>query len=257
MDLSLAYEAVKVAFVVANVVLLVVWRTLLRRDARTVAGPDASRVLVVVAHPDDEAMFFAPTIAALQELGHVVHVVSLSTGNYDGLGRRRTREMFASCAVLGVPAERVAVVDREDDFSDGPREVWPPRKVADEVAGHLARFKIDAVVTFDRHGVSGHPNHCDVHRGVVQLVRDYAPKDRAGNPIRVYELVTTNIVRKFAGWLDFPISLVAADRIYISPSVGLARRALAQHESQLVWFRHLYIAFSRYAYFNTLRTIAG
>jgi hypothetical protein len=37
-------------------------------------------VLVVVAHPDDEAMFFVPTIVHFRDAGWRVHVLSLSTG---------------------------------------------------------------------------------------------------------------------------------------------------------------------------------
>ena len=45
-------------------------------------------VLLVTAHPDDEAMFFVPTILALQARSVRVHVLCLSTGEFDGLGGR-------------------------------------------------------------------------------------------------------------------------------------------------------------------------
>ena len=38
-------------------------------------------VLLVTAHPDDEAMFFVPTLLALQARGVAVHVLCLSTGS--------------------------------------------------------------------------------------------------------------------------------------------------------------------------------
>ena len=37
---------------------------------------------------------------------------------------------------------------------------------------------------------------------------------------------------------------------------SLQRRAMAAHASQLVWFRHLFVAFSRYGYVNTLTRVA-
>jgi N-acetylglucosaminylphosphatidylinositol deacetylase len=43
------------------------------------------RVLLLIAHPDDEAMFFAPTILSLTrpELGNHVKILCLSSGNYE------------------------------------------------------------------------------------------------------------------------------------------------------------------------------
>ena len=40
------------------------------------------RVLLVTAHPDDECMFFGPTIAHLIREGHEVFILCLSTGRY-------------------------------------------------------------------------------------------------------------------------------------------------------------------------------
>ena len=38
------------------------------------------RVLLVTAHPDDETVFFAPTITALHSSGHEIYVLCLTTG---------------------------------------------------------------------------------------------------------------------------------------------------------------------------------
>lgn len=40
------------------------------------------RTLVAIAHPDDECMFFYPTISGLLDDGHEVYLVCLSTGAY-------------------------------------------------------------------------------------------------------------------------------------------------------------------------------
>lgn len=41
---------------------------------------DGVRALLVTAHPDDECMFFAPTILRLLELNVSVHLLCLSSG---------------------------------------------------------------------------------------------------------------------------------------------------------------------------------
>jgi len=65
------------------------------------------RIGFVIAHPDDEAMFFAPTIKTLakfaskrkeSEVG--LCLLCLSTGNYDGLGDVRKKELFERYCIL-------------------------------------------------------------------------------------------------------------------------------------------------------------
>lgn len=48
------------------------------------AGGADIRVLIVTAHPDDECMFFAPTIIQLVELHASVHLLCLSQGTTRG-----------------------------------------------------------------------------------------------------------------------------------------------------------------------------
>lgn len=47
------------------------------------------RILLLIAHPDDEAMFFAPTLLALTrpELGNHVKILCLSSGTAPFLAR--------------------------------------------------------------------------------------------------------------------------------------------------------------------------
>lgn len=88
-------------------------------------------ILVLTAHPDDECMFFAPTIlaltgsstlnepdapsSALEEGGIEQHrkvfSLCLSSGNADGLGEIRKRELAGSLDVLGIPEGRRWVLD--------------------------------------------------------------------------------------------------------------------------------------------------
>ena len=62
------------------------------------------RICLLIAHPDDEAMFFAPTVLALTrpEMGNRVSILSLSSGDAEGLGETRSRELVESALVLGL-----------------------------------------------------------------------------------------------------------------------------------------------------------
>uniref|UniRef100_A0ACB8ECP3 Uncharacterized protein n=1 Tax=Sphaerodactylus townsendi TaxID=933632 RepID=A0ACB8ECP3_9SAUR len=75
-----------------------------RRDSN-----DAVRALFVTAHPDDETMFFAPSILKLARAR--LWLLCGSTGNYYNQGAIRKEELLKSCAVLGIPPSNVIVVD--------------------------------------------------------------------------------------------------------------------------------------------------
>ncbi|PHH85268.1 hypothetical protein CDD83_675 [Cordyceps sp. RAO-2017] len=80
------------------------------------------RICLLIAHPDDEAMFFAPTVLALTrpETGNHVKILCLSTGNADGLGETRKKELVKSGMQLGLRDEDdVFVVDNPGNKGHG------------------------------------------------------------------------------------------------------------------------------------------
>ena len=137
---------------------------------------------------------------------------------------------------------------------------------------------IDVLLTFDAHGVSGHPNHISLYRGARQFVASLVqgkPGWRA--PVDLYTLTTVPVWRKYAHVFDVvpavcsavigtvgkkaakdaPKALVFLSDL--SPSatgggLGTAWRAMTTaHKSQMVWFRYGWIALSRYMVLNDLR----
>lgn len=101
-----------------------------------------TRTLFVIAHPDDEAMFFAPTILSLSS--HSLYLVCLSVGNNDGLGKIREKELYKSCEVLGISKDRVKVYN-EQGLQDGPHNSWDSSLVMEIVKNVVAEFQIDNV----------------------------------------------------------------------------------------------------------------
>lgn len=71
------------------------------------------RIVLLIAHPDDEAMFFAPTVLALTKPDRQNHlkILCLSSGNADGVGEVRKNELSKSAEVLGMRREDVLVLD--------------------------------------------------------------------------------------------------------------------------------------------------
>ena len=210
---------------------------------------ETGSVLLVIAHPDDEAMFFVPTInvlvnngTAAEPAGSLLYILCLSNGNGDGLGAVRAKEMVDSAKVLGIPTNRVRVLD-DPALQDGMDIKWAATAVAKRVQEAVEEWGISKILTFDDYGVSGHPNHIDTYRGVMhflnnsewgkpnsedvdyraprrkrlsegkseptegqQLKKTKAKKKKAG---QVYLWRALRVLRKYLGFFDVLTSLMA------------------------------------------------
>ncbi|CAM0144980.1 unnamed protein product [Urochloa decumbens] len=212
-------------------------------------------VLLVIAHPDDESMFFAPTILFLKSKGHNIHVLCMSQGNADGLGITRKEELYLACDTLKIPCEQVKVLDHPK-LQDGFHEKWDHGLLAELTMEHVQLWAINMIVTFDSYGVSGHPNHQDVHHGICKFLH----ANGQGN-IEAWELASLNILRKYSGpvdiWLSLLISSSSKQPIYtlVNSSPSRSYEAMAAHRSQWVWFRRLFVMFSSYTYINMLQKV--
>mmetsp|Transcript_60294 Transcript_60294/g.142047 ORF Transcript_60294/g.142047 Transcript_60294/m.142047 type:complete len:283 (+) Transcript_60294:42-890(+) len=228
---------------------------------RLSAEGSKKNTLLLIAHPDDEAMFFVPTIEALKP-HETVYVLCLSNGDFDGLGKTREVELLKSCKHLNIPEERVLIVD-DPGLQDGPMNVWDVEHVAEFLLPFIARHSISALVTFDGYGVSGHPNHIALYAAVLQLLRS----TKLSPNLRVFVLESVPLFRKFIGplaVLEHEVSSMLSGRTsaqeddVITASLldlPLVARSLFAHRSQAAWFRWLFILFGRYSFFNVLRRL--
>ncbi|RWR92963.1 N-acetylglucosaminyl-phosphatidylinositol de-N-acetylase [Cinnamomum micranthum f. kanehirae] len=213
-------------------------------------------VLLVIAHPDDESMFFSPTILYLSSRGHNLHILCFSTGNADGKGNIRKAELYQACAILKVPLQQVKILDHPD-LQDGFGNMWSHHLLAQIIEEEITTKGIDMLITFDNYGVSGHRNHCDVHHGIRMVLCNYSQRS-----IEAWELISTSIARKYTGPVDIWLSILCslyhrAGEVYclLNSHPHTTFLAMAQHESQWVWFRKLFVLFSSYTYVNTLKKI--
>ncbi|KAJ7308795.1 hypothetical protein JRQ81_008061 [Phrynocephalus forsythii] len=209
---------------------------------------DAPRALFVTAHPDDEAMFFAPTLLAVG--GAEKWLLCASAGNYYNQGDIRKKELLESCAVLGIPSSHVTVIDHRD-LPDDPSAEWDVQLLSSLILKEVEANQINLVVTFDAGGVSAHANHAALYAAVRY------PSFLFVQPgCRVLTLETVSLFRKYLSLLDLPVScLQNRDVLFVltEEEAEVAQRAMRCHRSQLLWFRHLYVIFSRYMVINTLR----
>ncbi|OSD01444.1 LmbE-like protein [Trametes coccinea BRFM310] len=273
------------------IVLSIVWSSLaggaqndLEGLARTSAD-EPTNILLLTAHPDDECMFFAPTILALLDTTAMLrrpkmHSLCLSVGNADGLGEVRRHELARSLEVLGIEDGRRWVIDRPD-LQDNFTAEWQPEVISDVLRPYVLEHDIDIILTFDEHGVSSHPNHVSLPKGAAHLLSTLPGASTKPRP-RLFSLITVPLHEKYLGpvvpistklalsiaqlWHRRPRDAEKTDAevattgtgtqarvpVAVSGLAGYARalRAMMQHRSQLVWFRWLYVSFLRYMWVN-------
>ena len=117
------------------------------------------------------------------------------------------------------------------------------------------------ILTFDHRGVSYHPNHRSLFHGVSHLL------STVSDPPKAYALISLPTLAKYFGVvapllakLDIAFAHAVSSFGYPSSDIPVfvagaedyltAARALRQHKSQMIWFRWLYLVFSRYMWVN-------
>jgi len=172
------------------------------------ASPIRDKIItLLIAHPDDEAMFFSPTLLSLTSppLKNVVRVLCLSSGDADGLGAIRKGELVASCRQLGLRRDSDVTVLEHASLPDSMTTTWPAGLIAELLGTHAG--DADVILTFDGKGVSSHPNHISLLHGV----REYIKGKEGGRP-RLYTLTSVGLARKYISVLDAPMAFLQSRR---------------------------------------------
>lgn len=165
------------------------------------------RLLVVVAHPDDEAFGTGSVLAHARARGARTVVVCATRGDLgepapgSGLSRSdlpavRERELRTACALLGV--ERVEVLGYVDSGVDG--EPAPgslaaaePAELCARITAYLDEVRPDVVVTLD--AGDGHRDHAAVRDAVIAGL-DHATERPAATYLSCLSRV---LMREFTG----------------------------------------------------------
>ncbi|EFP86203.2 uncharacterized protein PGTG_12159 [Puccinia graminis f. sp. tritici CRL 75-36-700-3] len=169
--------------------------------------------LFVVAHPDDECLFFAPSIlATVQRAKSHGALLVMSSGNHYGQGGLRRKELLGSCKQLGIREDRCDVLDISQ-IQDDPIIWWPVDRIGKLVNEHIERWMIDSIVTFDDYGVSGHINHRAVSASVTELAislykKSVAPNHSSTKSPKLYRVKSVFVLRKYIGLFDLPLSFI-------------------------------------------------
>lgn len=227
---------------------------LYRQRVHTRLPEGCDRFLLVIAHPDDEVIFFRPTMSILQSESKEVFILCLTEGDHEGLGIIRTEELYESAATFGIPRSHVEI----KKYRDGRQEVWDLETVKRDIATFSLKYEIQAILTFDSYGVTGHANHISCYEAVRDLAREtvFCPDmyGRGTDQIAL-SLLSRSVFIKGLGPLSVFLQDPGADYVWTSENVTKSWSHMKIHESQFVWYRKLLILFSRYSYVNAYKLI--
>ena len=203
-------------------------------------------LLLVIAHPDDESMFFLPTCTF--DGFETKRLICLSNGDYNGLGKVREKELKTVVMdILGFDSLEIR------DFIDGPEETWDLDKISNVIESNVK--KNTTIITFDEMGVSHHKNHISAYLGAKRLL-----ERRPG--LEIFKLhsdssVLVKFSSIFGACLSIYYSNVDFDNsfVFVNADVWISFRTMKTHYSQFVWYRRLFIFFARCTYLNVIEKL--
>jgi len=233
----------------------------------------ATRIMAVLAHPDDESLGVGGTLAKYASEGAEVFLLTATRGDSGRFrGRRlddpqhpgpaalakiREDELRAAAAALGV--REVSILDYHDQHLDRAN----PRKAVADIVGHIRRVQPDIVLTFGPDGAYGHPDHIAISQfttaAIVAAVDPAFPCDGIAvlqphavsklyyiawpeSTWKAYQsafrkLISTvdGVERQAVPWPDWAITTVIDTRNFWSK----VWRAISCHESQVTAYEQL------------------
>ncbi len=234
-------------------------------------GRRRAPVLLIFAHPDDEAFGCAGSIAALTEAGTPVVLVTATRGEVGEISNERlatlttvgaVREMELRAAMALVGVEDVRFLGYRDSGMEGTPENDDPRslrqatldEVVAQLTAHIRAIRPEAVITFGEDGIYGHPDHIAIHHATVAAIHaaaDDRQPEGLGAPWRLPALYFTAVPREriqaMAQRTDGPFRHMSAEqlarlgtpeeditmRLDVSPYRSLKERVIRAHQTQV------------------------
>ena len=213
------------------------------------------------AHPDDEALLTAGTMARAAAEGHRVVLVVATDGDLglaassygagESLGSRRLAELRASAAAIGVHrVEHLGYADSglgPETYDDPPGRTRFVRAPVDDAAERLAQIlreeHADVLMHYDPAGGYGHRDHVQVHRvgtraaelaGTPRVLQATAPRDLIARAVglvaKVYRFPPDFDLAAFQR--SFSARADITHRISVRRHIAAKRAAMRAHASQ-------------------------
>lgn len=192
--------------------------------------PTWDKVLVVMAHPDDESFGLGAIIDSFTSAGAAVHILCLTHGEastlggeIDDLGAQRKQELQKASQILAVASINLL------NWPDGALGHADVDAVTADVRAAIAEHQPDGLLVFDPNGVNGHPDH---QAATARALDAVAGTDLPVLAWTLTEDVATQLNAE-VGALMHGTPLANID-IIITVDRTKQRQAINAHESQVV-----------------------
>jgi len=173
------------------------------------------RMLIAMAHPDDEAFGMGGTIARYAAEGVEVHLICATNGDvgtvdekylehFDSIKDLRLAELRCAADTLGIHKVHTlgyrdsGMAGSEDNLHPDCLVCAEPNDVVEQIVRIIREVRPQVVVTFDPFGGYGHPDHLVIHQTTTQA------HELSGNP------------GAFTQHLDEGLSPYQAEKLYYS-----------------------------------------
>ena len=165
---------------------------------------EQKKILVALAHPDDESFGMGGTLALYAQQGAEVHLICATRGEagevdpqflegFSSIAERREDELRCAAAHLGL--REVHFLEYRDSGMQGSPDNQHPEafinapleKVTEELVSYIRDFKPQVVLTFDPVGGYHHPDHIHIHNAAVKAFHAAGDPNFAPNGSQPYQ----------------------------------------------------------------------
>jgi N-acetylglucosaminylphosphatidylinositol deacetylase len=209
--------------------------------------PSIGSVLLVIAHPDDEIMFWTPTIKTLLGYNIPMKILCLSNGNYDGLGELREKEFDDVSRALNLSDNQILNIP---ELQDNITQKWEPSIVSQQIEEFLKTNQdVKTILTFDENGVTKHPNHISCYDGVKYYLKTHLAECKKKN-LKVFILDSFNFVLQYTSIIPLFNALIKRQAFYLM-SFFNSYKYMRYYKTQFNLLRKAHVILSGYSYFNS------
>lgn len=188
-----------------------------------------SKQILLIAHPDDESMFFSPFLKH-----NYPFIVCLSCKDTE-----REHELRKLCRNEDLEVVFGNFMDGKD-WNENEIVLFVLKQLKNKMRNEWKGFRV-ALTTFDNGGVSGHKNHISCYKAAKNIQTEIS-RHKMGHLMQFNYLKTLNLFEKYVFCFKRPH--------FTCKTCLDGYKNMKYHKSQLLWFRYFWIILSNYMLYN-------
>jgi LmbE family N-acetylglucosaminyl deacetylase len=204
------------------------------------------RLLISMAHPDDETFGLAGTVAHYVDQGVEVYLICTTNGDvgtvdpkfmqdYDTIAELRLAELRCAAEKLGF-ADVYTLGYRDSGMAGSVDNQHPdslaaadPQQVAARIADIIRKVQPQVIVTFDPYGGYGHPDHVATHKA-TNLAFEAVTGVGADGSYQPQKLYYSTFDRRWMQWVVRLMPLFGSNPEEYGRNKDINLREIAKHQ---------------------------